>query len=91
MFTDTVVYLGKTIRIFAIHHAGDNKWEGWSGISFTDDERFLAIYSGLMDLQESKEDAITVALHAAMAWCDAVDMGLIPSRHPAHQTEQNTV
>ncbi|KJV25785.1 hypothetical protein VI06_18275 [Aquitalea magnusonii] len=91
MFTDTVVYLGRRIRIFAIHHAGENKWEGWSGISFTDDEHFLASYSGLMDLQETKEDAVTVALHAAMAWCDAMDMGLVPTRQPAPQAEQHAV
>ncbi|KJV25349.1 hypothetical protein VI06_19280 [Aquitalea magnusonii] len=91
MMTDSVAYQGRRIRVFAIHHAGENKWEGWSGISFTSSDHFIASYSGLMDLRENKEDALTVALHAAMAWIDAIEMGVLPPYTPTSGGQQIAV
>lgn len=89
--TGDASYRGRKIRTFAIYHAGENKWEGWSGISFTSSDHFIASYSGLMDLRESKEDALTVALHAAMAWIDAIEMGVLPPYTPPNGGQQIAV
>ena len=76
---DEVFYCGCKIRILAIYHAGESKWEGWSGISFTQADHFIGNYSGLLDLRETKEDALAIALHVAMAWLDESGQGLASS------------
>lgn len=77
--TDDVSYRGRKIRTFAIYHAGESKWEGWSGISFTEADNFIGHYTGLLDLRDTREDALAMALYAAMAWLDAFELGLVPS------------
>ncbi|WP_287880075.1 hypothetical protein [Aquitalea sp.] len=79
MCADDVSYRGRNIRIFAIYHAGEGKWEGWSGISFTEADHFIGSYSGLLDLRATKEGALAMALYVAMAWLDAFELGLVSS------------
>ena len=83
MSTDAVSYRGHKIRFFAIFHQGENKWEGWSGISFTEADHFIGSYSGLLDLRDTKEDALAMARYVAMAWIDEFEMSRMPaiSRH----------
>lgn len=79
MSRDEVSYRGRKIRIFAIYHEGESKWEGWSGISFTEADHFIGSYSGLLDLHETREGALAMALYVAMAWLDAFELGLLSS------------
>ena len=82
--TDDVSYRGRKIRTFAIYHAGENKWEGWSGISFTETDHFIGSYTGLLDLRDTREDALAMALYVAMSCLDAFELGLESSTtgHP---------
>ena len=70
MHTEELFYREGKIRLIAVQHAGEAQWEGWSGICMTGRDQFMACYGGLMDLQASREEALTVAIHAAMVWID---------------------
>jgi hypothetical protein len=78
--TDDVSYRGRKIRTLAIYHEGERKWEGWSGISFTGADHFIGRYTGLLDLSDTREDALATALYVAMAWLDALELGVEATR-----------
>jgi len=61
-------YHGREISRFAIFHPGEEKWEGWAGVGRANSGQYFAVYSGLMDLHASRDEALLAAGRAAMQW-----------------------